>query len=317
VISTTATQDETSTVYQHSADRFVQLPQQTPDAVRLIRSLGLDVLLFTDLGMSVVTLALAHVKLAPRQAVLWGHPVTTGIRTMDDFLSGELYEGPDGDDHYTERLVRLPGLQTCYPKPKLDRVYNRAEFGLPDNGTLYGCPQTLFKFHPEFDPLLQTIMDADSDGWLVLVKGRNRHWADRLMARWRRTAPRVAERALWVPPIPRLSFIGLGGLFDVALDTPHFGGGNTTLELLAVGTPVVTLPSPFLRSRLAAGMYQHIGLPDLVSQTADAYMKDAIRLGTDREWNRHVRSRIATSADKLFDQVDSVHAFEAYLTLYL
>ena len=80
------------------------LPGETASAVRLIRSLGLDVALFTDLGMSCVTLALAHAKLAPRQAVTWGHPLTTGIPTIDDFISSELYENKYSRNQYTDEL---------------------------------------------------------------------------------------------------------------------------------------------------------------------------------------------------------------------
>jgi len=37
-------------------------------------------------------------------------------------------------------------------------------------------------------------------------------------------------------------FLHLQALADVLLDTIHFGGGNTSLEAFAFGTPVVTLP---------------------------------------------------------------------------
>ena len=37
----------------------------------------------------------------------WGHPETSGLPTIDYFLTSALMEPEDGDDHYTERLVRL------------------------------------------------------------------------------------------------------------------------------------------------------------------------------------------------------------------
>ena len=40
----------------------------------------------------------------------WGHPMTSGLPTIDAFLSADAMEPPDAQDHYSEELVRLPGL---------------------------------------------------------------------------------------------------------------------------------------------------------------------------------------------------------------
>ena len=64
---------------------------------------------------------LAALRLAPIQCVTWGHPVTSGLPTVDYFLSSELMEPKDGQDHYSERLIRLPGIGVCYAKPVIPR----------------------------------------------------------------------------------------------------------------------------------------------------------------------------------------------------
>lgn len=51
------------------------------------------------------------------QAVGWGHPITTGLPTIDLFFSGELLERADADGDYRERLVRLPGTGACTLPP--------------------------------------------------------------------------------------------------------------------------------------------------------------------------------------------------------
>jgi predicted O-linked N-acetylglucosamine transferase (SPINDLY family) len=49
-------------------------------------------------------------------------------------------------------------------------------------------------------------------------------------------------------------FVELIAVSDVMLDTLHFNGMNTSLEALAVGTPVVTLPGALQRGRRTTGM---------------------------------------------------------------
>ena len=75
---------------------------------------------------------LAAQRLAPVQCVAWGQPETTGMPTLDYFLSSDLMEPPDGAAHYTESLVRLPNLGLCYlPDALPDVRLDRAALGLP------------------------------------------------------------------------------------------------------------------------------------------------------------------------------------------
>ncbi|OGH97773.1 MAG: hypothetical protein A2X43_08055 [Candidatus Margulisbacteria bacterium GWD2_39_127] len=65
------------------------------------------------------------------------------------------------------------------------------------------------------------------------------------------------------------------------LDTYHFGGGNTSLLALAGGTPIVTLPSRYLRARWTYGYYQLMGLPDCIAKNNTEYIRLAVKLGTN------------------------------------
>jgi len=69
--------------------------------------------------MDSMTLRLAAHRLAPLQVASWGHPITTGLPTIDLYFSGEMLEAPDADTHYRERLVRLPGTGCCTTPIKL------------------------------------------------------------------------------------------------------------------------------------------------------------------------------------------------------
>src|SRR5205085_7556356 len=105
-----------------SVQKFVLLPRDVAAARRMIETNPIDVLVFTDIGMDAMSYSLALARLAPVQCVTWGHPETTGLSTIDHFVSSEEMEAPAADAHYSERLVRLPGL-TFY----FDRAAKPAE----------------------------------------------------------------------------------------------------------------------------------------------------------------------------------------------
>ena len=84
---------------------------------RKIRDDALHVLIFPEIGMDPVTTKLATLRLAPVQCNSWGHPVTSGMPTIDYYLSSDLMEPENGQAQYTEKLIRLPNISIHYTPP--------------------------------------------------------------------------------------------------------------------------------------------------------------------------------------------------------
>jgi predicted O-linked N-acetylglucosamine transferase (SPINDLY family) len=230
-------------------------------------------------------------------------------------VSSQLLETDAADGHYTERLVRLPNLGTYYYRPQLaGPARARALFGLDDRRHVYLCPQTLFKFHPEFDAVVAGILRADPNGDLVLLEGRVPNWTACLKRRFARTLGAEASRVRFLPAQPHADFLHLLALADVVLDPLHFGGGNSSYEALAVGTPVVTLPSPYLRGRITLALYRKMGVSGCVVQSPEHYVTLATRLAGDRASRDSVRDQIRSTSHVLFEDPQEVRDLEAFLT---
>lgn len=161
--------------------------------------------------------------------VTWGHPDTTGSPKIDAFLSSEHLETANGQDQYTETLLKLSTLGITYERPTLSKEYRktRKDFGLRADKHLYCCPQTLFKFHPEFDLVLGEILRVNPLAELVLLERRLQEWTHRL---FRRTLPNADQRVRFLPAMAREDFLSLLSLSDVVLDPIHFGGVNSSME---------------------------------------------------------------------------------------
>lgn len=294
------------------ADRAIDIPASLAEARRIIADARLDILYYTDVGMSPFTYFLAFARLAPLQCLSWGHPDTTGIPTLDLFLSCGAMEPEDGEAHYSERLVCLPGPTVYYRRPELPRPRkSRSAFGLPTAGTLYLCPQSLFKLHPDYDRVLVDILRRDPGGTLAFVdpRGQGQALLERLAAR----GPDVAARIRLLPGVGATDFLALTADADVMLDPFHYSGGKTTLEALAFGTPVVTWPGAFMRGRHTFGFYRLMDLYDCVARDPDDYVHRAVRLGTDPQLRALVRARILERSGVLFENADTVRALEAAL----
>lgn len=307
--------DECTARIRAAADLTVDLDPDIYRAREQIARLGLDILFYQDIGMERTSYFLAFARLAPVQCVSFGHPNTTGIPTMDYFISNDLFEPANAETHYSEKLVQLGDLPTLayYYKPKVPAASAMPEaFGLPTEAVLYVCPQTLFKLHPEFDEILRGILIRDQHGVVVLIAGSFQEFTDGLQARFARTLPGLEQRIVFLPFMAFERFMQLLELADVVLDSIHFNGMNTTLQAFAVGTPVVTLPGRFQRGRHTQAMYRKMGIHDCIARDPQDYVDVAVRIGTDGSYAHALRERILSRNHVLYEDPRVVGEFERF-----
>ena len=277
----------------------------------------LDLLIYPELGMDATCFVLAALRLAPIQCAAWGHPVTTGHATIDYYFSSAAMEPADADDHYSEWLIRLPGIGTAYAKPVTSVSKTRADFGLPENKPLLLCPQSLFKIHPDNDALFAAVLSENPDALLVFSSGRHPVITDRFMRRLEKTFSRyglsIRERTRVLPYLDRADYLCLNKLADVMLDTLHWSGGNTSLDALACGLPIVTLPGKFMRGRQSYGMLSTLNATELIALDQDSYIKITGELIRDQNKRRYLGEKITSGHAKLFDDLSTTSAFRSQL----
>ena len=79
--------DAVSESIARAIDRFESVPADPEVVAQRIRDARLDVLVFPDIGLDPLMTVLASLRLAPVQAAFYGHPATTGLDSIDDFLA--------------------------------------------------------------------------------------------------------------------------------------------------------------------------------------------------------------------------------------
>jgi predicted O-linked N-acetylglucosamine transferase (SPINDLY family) len=105
----------------------------------------------------------------------------------------------------------------------------------------------------------------------------------------------------------RADYLGLAAAADVILDTPHYGGGaNTVYDAAAVGTPTVTLPGPFQRSRWAMAVNRRLGVEELTAGSPAEYVRTAVRVAGDDDLRSDLGRRIRAAGAGLFEDARAV-----------
>jgi predicted O-linked N-acetylglucosamine transferase (SPINDLY family) len=293
---------------------IVTLGDDLAAAREAIAAARLDVLFYTDIGMAPTTYFLAFARLAPVQCVTFGHPVTTGIANVDYFVSAAELEGARAEEHYTETLVRLAVVPTCFRRPAAAPVApTREALGLPADARLYFCAQNLIKFHPEFDAALAGILRRDPKALLVLINNANPSLVQCLRNRFRAAMPDVAPRVAFLPFLDLDALLAFARHADAVLDTPVFCGGTTSLEMFAVDVPIVTWPGEFARGRITHALYRQMGIEGLSARDATGYADIALRVATDPAFKREKQDELRRKKDVLYENVAVVRELERFL----
>lgn len=252
-------------------------------------------------------------KPAPVQASWLGYFNTTGLATMDYFISDPWSSPADQDRYYVEQLLRLPHTRFCYQAPE----YMPAVGPLPaaTRGIVtFGCLNNLSKVNekvlalwgevlravPESRLLLQTAALDDAPNRLRFGKLCEKHGIapDRLEMRGFAPFNRVPESYAEI---------------DIALDPFPFCGGMTSLEALWLGVPVITLPEAGLASRQSASMLMNLSLPALIAADPAQYVSRAAELARDLPRLAALRAglRPRFAASPLMDYAGFARALEA------
>jgi predicted O-linked N-acetylglucosamine transferase (SPINDLY family) len=287
---------------------FVPLGQRMLDTLEAIRSARFDLLYYWEIGTDCTNYFLPFFRLAPIQCTSWGWPVTSGIAEVDYFLSADVLEPPDADQHYTESLVRLQHLPNYYRPLDPGALPDvRSQAGISADRHLYFCGQNPRKLHPDLDLLLADILRHDSKGVIALVEASKPYLTAALQSRMSLQLADCYDRIVWLPRMAQRDYLAWMAAADCVLDTPHYSGGaNSSYDALSVAAPVVTLAGAFHRGRYTAAAYALMRFDDLVAASPDAYVKLALAVAANRDFARHCRRQIADQRGCLFGNASSV-----------
>lgn len=239
-----------------------------------IQKENLDIAFFPDIGMSTEFYYLSFLRFAKTQMTSWGHPITSANETIDYFLSSDLLKGENDDKMFSEKIIYLKHLPMYFYKPKVKKTLTDNEI---INKNIYFCSQSMIKFHPHFDEILNKILLDDKNAKIFLID--NKFLGEKLKNRLKKNIQIKYDKIEFLDKLSIDDFIHKCGQASVLLDTLYFGAGNSFHESMYYGTPSVTLPTQNLKSKIVSGAYKQMKIDNPpISSNVDDYVKKAVKL---------------------------------------
>lgn len=298
---------------RNEAITFVQIPKSLESAVKLLASLNFDLLHYWEVGTDVYNYFIPYFKPTRIQCTSWGWPITSGIPTMDYFLTASGLDNKESQVHFSEKLVYFDHLPFYYYKPQIPALDKaREDFGLPVDGYIYLCTQNVRKIHPEFDQLVEKILSLDNNGQIVFLGDKEPNISE-LFRKRIKTVSRFSDRIYVLPRLDSHAYFNMLNLADVILDTTHYtGGANTNCDAFALGKPVVTLQGRFHRGRFTTAMYQRMDIKDLTASSREQYVEIATRVTNDMGFRQKISETIKMNSDRVFENKLAVSELENF-----
>ena len=314
------THDEITSLFEKHSDYFKHFDnldaiQDVYGVIQNIIGSKLDMLIYTDIGMDPLTYMLAGLRLVPIQCVLVGHGTTSGLPTIDYYISGD-FESPNANSHYREKLVRLPNLGAAqFPPPFSERIpVTRKDWKIPEDAVVFVSCANGIKHGESRDTLLVEILKRIPNACILLKPCHSTNFNDQLGERIRKAAKNagVENQLFIVPPLGRVD--ALLAIADIQLDTYPYGGWTTSLEGLYMGLPMVTQEGDMARSRWGSHMLRALGIQEGIALNEEEYVEWAVRLAHNKELREEIKKKITGQVKEvLFNGLAAQPSYECAL----
>ncbi|MBD3419867.1 MAG: tetratricopeptide repeat protein [Chitinivibrionales bacterium] len=300
IFSDVASPDRLTGVINSMVDEWeTTTGRDTEQISELIQQKRLDMLIDVTGHLAGNRLAAFAHKPAPVQLSYLGYPHSTGLETIDYYLTDATCD-PDGyEPFYAETLLRLDGCFCCYePLPDAPPVAEPP--CLVNRHVTFGSLHHLARINPRMIALWARLLNELPTARLVIFRTNLLpHTADRIRMEFNEHGIDSERLTLTNTAGAGKHYLSVYDAIDIALDTLPWSGHTTACEALWMGIPVISRPGRRHAGRMVASVLKAAGLSPLIAQNDNGYIEIARKLASEpqslRSHRKHQRKHLQNS----------------------
>ncbi len=232
-------------------------------------------------------------RAAPVQVSYLGYPGTLGAPYMDYLIADRVLIPPESAQFYSEKIVYLPDSYQVNDAARViaERVFSRAELGLPETGFVYCCFNNNYKITPAtFDGWMRILRQVPGSVLWLLEDNAGAAGNLRAAAEARGVS---AARLVFAPRLPVADHLARQRAADLFLDTLPCNAHTTASDALWAGLPLLTCLGESFAGRVAGSLLAAVGLSELITGSQAEYEALAVGLARDSGRLAGIRARLA------------------------
>ena len=242
-------------------------------------------------------------RAAPIQINYLGFAGTLGADFMDYIVADKHLIPPENHKYFNEKTLYLPNtyMPTDDGRELSEKQMTRSDMGLPDDAFVFCCFNNNYKISSsEFDIWMRLLNKVEGSVLWLRRSNEISHLNIKNEAQKRDVNP---SRIVFADRVPMDEHLARQKLADLFVDTFIYNAHTTATEALWAGLPVITKMGEGFASRVGGSLLNAVGLPELVTETEDAYEALAFELATNSRILGRIRAKLAKNrlTQPLFD----------------
>lgn len=286
-------EDEWTTRLKETADNWVDASKMgDPALTSLARKHKLNIAIDLKGYSKHARLGMFKEGIAPVQITYLGYPGTLASPCFDYSIVDETVIPETEREHYTEKLIYLPHSYQCTDneRPVSSNATTRADWGLPEEGTVFCCFNHTAKICPDVFSIWMSVLKQAEGSALWLLESNK--WAKENLRKEAEQKGVDPDRLVFAPKIAQDEHLARLRHADLFLDTFAYNAHTTASDALYMGLPVVTKAGRQFAARVGSSLLNAVGLPELVTETNDEYEKLIMELAADTRRLNEIRERL-------------------------
>lgn len=278
---------------EKSFDRFLDVRDRTDlEVATLSREIGIDVAVDLAGFTAYCRTEIFALRAAPVQLSYIGFLGTMGAPYMDYLIADATIIPPDSQAYYSEKIIYLPSYQVNDSQRSIsERIFSRDELGLPNQGFVFCCFNSIYKIQPATFETWMRILHRVPDSTLCL-HAENADIRRNLLNAARRSGVHP-DRIVFAEFLKADDYLARFRAMDLYLDTWPYTAGTTASDALWAGLPLLTCTGRSFAGRCATSVLKAIDLPELITESPQQYEDLAVELATDQQRLAAIRQKLA------------------------
>ena len=230
---------------------------------------------------------------APVQVNYLGYPGTMGAPYIDYIIGDATLFSAADEPFYTEKLVQLPNSYQPNDRKRQisSKVFTRTEMELPEGSFVFCCFNDNYKILPStFASWMRILKSVDKSILWLLAETKTAALNLKKEAEICSIDP---NRLVFANRLDLPEHLARHQLADLFLDTLPYNAHTTASDALWAGVPVLTQIGNAFAGRVAASLLNAVGLPELITHSAEEYEALAIELALHSEKLKAIRQKLA------------------------
>ena len=220
-------------------------------------------------------------RAAPIQINYLGYPGTMGAKFIDYIIADENLIPKKNQKFYSEKIIYMPdSYQVQDDELKAAEITpSKTKLGLPENCFIFCAINNNYKILPEVFNSWMKILEKVEQSVLWLLD--TNEVAKNNLLRETELRKISSDRIVFAKKTSYDIYLSQFQHADLFLDTFVYNAGATASNALWMGVPVLTKIGQSYSSRMASSLLHSIGLPELITNSPEAYEKLAVELATN------------------------------------